>query len=128
VDLTFARDANVRIGPLAPRFLDANSGVKASKSRHARPDQPPPEKCAAKARAKPPKPPREVSPEPDEVVEPEDDGLEDSAPKKLLRDQLALPPWPPLEEELRGPQAACGDAGAAIPGLLGSQFCPGVSA
>ena len=102
------------------RFPDANRGVKASKSRQPCLDQPP-EKCAAKARAKPPNPPRVVSPEPDWAVEAEDDGLAESPPKKLLRDQPPPPPWPPPEEELRDVQATVpGDDGAAIPGPFGS--------
>jgi hypothetical protein len=66
----------------------SNQGVEI---KAARPDQPP-EKCAAKARAKPPKPPRVVSVEPGEVVEVDDDGLAESPLKKPLRDQL--PPLP----------------------------------
>jgi len=59
----------------------------------------------------------------------EADGLEESALKKLLRDQPPPLPWPPLQEELRDIQAAVpGDDGAAMPGLLGPQFWPGVSA
>jgi hypothetical protein len=56
-------------------------------------DHQPPEKCAPIARAKLPKPPREVSPALEAVDVPEDDAL--SPPKKLVRYPPPEPPWPP---------------------------------
>src|ERR1700690_2167107 len=97
----------------------------------ARP-QPPPEKCAANARANPPNPPRVTSPEPDSPEVPEDERFDvASPPKKLLRDHdPPEPPWPPLEEDPRGGHSApgCGNDGAAIPAPFGSQFSRGISA
>jgi len=46
-----------------------------------------PEKCAAKALANPPNPPRVTWPEPDSPEAPADDGFDGESPlKKLLRD------------------------------------------
>jgi hypothetical protein len=60
-------------------------------------DHQPPEKCAPIARAKLPKPPREVSPPLAPLDVPEDEA--ESPPKKLVRrDQYPPePPWPPPE-------------------------------
>jgi len=80
------------------------------------------------ARAKPPKPPRVVSVEPEAVEVSEDDA--ESLLKKLRRVQLPpKPPWPP-PDEVRDAQAlaASDDGGAAIPGLFGAQFSRGINA
>jgi hypothetical protein len=87
----------------------------------------PPEKCAANERANEPKPPRvtPLEPESDDVAD--DEWLDEESPlKKLLREDDPLPP----DDELRGLQSvfACGNAGAAIPGDVGGQFSPGISA
>jgi hypothetical protein len=60
--------------------------------------QPPPEKCAANDRAKPPNPPRVTSPEPDAADVPDDAWFVVAPPpKKLLRDHTPpTPPWLPL--------------------------------
>src|SRR5271169_4595639 len=97
--------------------LTATCGVKIARA------QPPPEKCAAKARPHPPKPPRVASPEPDSAEVPDDDRFEEgSPPKKLLRDHnMPEPPWPPLP---RGGHSTpvCGKDGPAVPPPFGSQF------
>jgi hypothetical protein len=86
--------------------------------------QPPPEKCAAKACAKPPNPPRVTLPEA------ESDALADacradesSLPKKLLRDDDEPPPLP--DEDPRGGHWAF--ASDAIP-ARGPQFSLGIVA
>ena len=83
-------------------------------------------------RANPPNPPRVASPEPDSEELPADDRLDaESALKKLLRDHdPPEPPYPPPDEDRRGPHslAPCGNAGSAIPPLLGSQFSRGIIA
>jgi hypothetical protein len=101
--------------------------------------QPPPEKCAEKACANEPKPPRLT---PDELASklPDDerpDAL--SLLKKLERDDDDPPqPCPPYQEDPRGPQLAMagdvagvatpGAAGAATPGTGGWQFSRGINA
>ena len=92
--------------------------------------QPPPEKCAEKACANEPKPPRAtpLAPESDDV--PDEAWLDDeeSLLKKLLRDQLPPdPPWPPDGVEPRWAQSVL-DCGAATPGDDGWQFWRGISA
>ena len=91
--------------------------------------QPPPEKCAEKACANEPKPPRvtPLDPESDEAWLEDDESLL----KKLVRDQpLPDPPWPPDDVEPRWEQLAPDGeiAGAAIPGGDGWQFSRGISA
>jgi hypothetical protein len=85
--------------------------------------QPPTEKCAEKARANEPKPPRVTLPDP-ESGEPADDAWFDpvSLLKKPERDDHD-PPWPPPEDDPLGPQfvACCVTAGAAMPGDVGWQ-------
>jgi hypothetical protein len=70
--------------------------------------------------------------EPDSEAVADDEGFDEPPPlKKLLRDHPPPDePWPPLDEDPRGAQLApvCGNAGAAIPGALGWQFSPGISA
>jgi hypothetical protein len=94
--------------------------------------QPPPEKCAAKACANPPKPPRVTPLEPGSAEVPDDERLDEASPlKKLLwDDDPTEPPRPPLEEDPRGGHSApdCGNDGAAIPAPFGSQVSPGNSA
>ena len=90
----------------------------------------PPEKCAANECANEPKPPRvtPLDPESDDVDD--DEWLdEESLEKKLLREYDPPPPEPP-DDELRGLQSvfACGNAGVAIPGDVGWQLSPGISA
>ena len=101
----------------------ANSGI--SRQRAGR--RQPPEKCPANERANEPKPPRvtPLDPESDDVAD--DEWLEEeSLEKKLLREDDPPPP----DDELRGLQSvfACGNAGAAIPGDVGWQLSPGISA
>jgi hypothetical protein len=92
--------------------------------------QPPPEKCAAKARANEPNPPRVTPPEPDSEAVLDDELLdEESPPKKLRRDHAPPdPPWPP-DEDPRDEHAVLvwGTDGAAIPGDFGSQLSRGIS-
>ena len=92
--------------------------------------QPPPEKCDVNACANEPNPPR-VTPlelESDDV--PDEEWLDESPLKKLLRDDD--PPDEPwlLDEDPRGGHSApaCSPDGAAIPGRFGSQFSLGISA
>ena len=89
--------------------------------------QPPPEKCAVKARAKAPKPPRVAPPEAESEDAPDDAvPAAESPPNKLLRDQYPPDPtWPP-DEDPRGGHSS--PEGAAIPGWLGWQFPRGISA
>jgi hypothetical protein len=95
------------------------------------PAYPPPEKCAAKACANDPKPPRATWPLP--ASEPElPDGPDPLSPlKKLGRDADALPqpPWPPPDDEddWRGEQLPTCPA-VATPGRSGSQLSDGISA
>ena len=92
----------------------------------------PPEKCAAKACANPPKPPRVTPLEPGSTEVPDDERLDEASPlKKLLRDDdPPEPPRLPPEEDPCGGHSApdCGNDGAAIPAPFGSQFAPGISA
>jgi hypothetical protein len=93
----------------------------------------PTEKCAEKACANDPKPPRVTPLEPESEAVPDEAWLEDeeSLLKKLLRDQLLPdPPWPPDDVEPRGAQSVLDGetVGAAIPGAEGWQFWRGVSA
>jgi len=93
--------------------------------------QPPPEKCDVNACANEPNPPR-VTPlelESDDV--PDEEWLDESPLKKLLRDDDPPDePWLLLDEDPRGGHSApvCSPDGAAIPGRLGSQFSLGISA
>ena len=93
--------------------------------------QPPPEKCAVKARANEPKPPRVTLPEPESEAVADDEAPACEPPLlKKLRD----PPPPPLDVDPRGAQSplACGSGvpipGDAIPDALGSQVPRGISA
>ena len=95
--------------------------------------QPPPEKCAEKACANEPKPPRVTPLEPESDEVPDEAWLdeEESLLKKLLRDQLPPdPPWPPDDIEPRWVQSVldCEIAGVAIPGEEGWQFWRGINA
>jgi hypothetical protein len=78
-----------------------------------------------------PNPPR-VTPlelESDDV--PDEEWLDESPLKKLLRDDDPPDePWLLLDEDPRGGHSApvCSPDGAAIPGRFGSQFSPGISA
>ena len=79
-----------------------------------------------------PKPPRVTPPEPesDDQV-PEGERLDEkSLLKKLLRDDPPAQPRLLLDEDPRGGHSALvwSPDGAAIPGRLGSQFSPGISA
>src|SRR6266702_2918234 len=88
----------------------------------------PPEKCDANECANEPKPPRVTPLEPESDDVDDDEWLDEESPeKKLLRED---DPPPPPDEELRGLQSvfACGNAGAAIPGDVGWQLSPGISA
>jgi hypothetical protein len=97
-------------------------GVGASASELA--GQPPPEKCAAKAWAKPPNPPRVTLPEADSDEVAEDCRSDESLlPKKLLRDENEPPP--PPDEDPRGGHWAL--ESNAIPGSC-PQFSLGISA
>jgi hypothetical protein len=94
--------------------------------------QPPPEKCAEKAWANEPKPPRATPLEPESDDAPDAAWLDDdvSLLKKLLRDQpLPDPPWPPDDVEPRWAQSVPDGeiAGAATPGDDGWQFWCGIS-
>jgi hypothetical protein len=91
------------------------------------------EKCAEKACANEPKPPRvaPLDPESDDVPDEAWLDEEESLLKKLVRDQLLPdPPWPPDDVEPRWEQSVldCEIAGAAIPGEGGWQFSRGISA
>jgi hypothetical protein len=90
------------------------------------------EKCAAKACANPPKPPRVTPLEPGSTEVTDDERLDEASPlKKLLRDDdPPEPPRPPLEEDPCGGHSApdCGNDGAAIPAPFGTQVSPGNSA
>jgi hypothetical protein len=95
--------------------------------------QPPTEKCAEKACANEPKPPRVTPLEPESEEVPDEAWLDEdeSLLKKLVRDQLLPdPPWPPDDVEPRCAQSvlACEIAGAAVPGEGGWQFSRGISA
>ena len=99
--------------------------------------QPPPEKCAEKACANEPKPPRLTPDEPASEL-PDDERLDAlSLLKKLERDDDDPPqPCPPYQEDPRGAQlatagdvaGAVGAAGAATPGAAGWQFSRGMNA
>ena len=90
--------------------------------------QPPPENPNACANE--PNPPRVTPPDAESDEAPDDERLdEESPPKKLLRDdEPPEPPWPPPERMIRSRHSALGCATDAIPGWLGSQFSPGISA
>src|SRR6267142_1769940 len=93
--------------------------------------QPPPEKCDVNACANEPNPPRvtPLDPESDDV--PDEEWLDESPLKKLLRDDDPPDePWLLLDEDPRGGHSApvCSPDGAAIPGRFDSQFSPGISA
>ena len=93
--------------------------------------QPPPEKCDVNACANEPKPPRVTPPEPESDDVPDDEWLDESPLKKLLRDDDPPDePWLLLDDDPRGGHSApaCGPAGAAIPGRFGSQLSLGISA
>lgn len=87
--------------------------------------QPPPEKCAEKAWANEPNPPRVTPPEPESEDVPDEAWLDEdeSLLKKPVRDDQfpPEPPWPPVDAELRCEQSmpVGGVAGAAIPGDAG---------
>jgi hypothetical protein len=95
--------------------------------------QAPTEKCAEKARANEPKPPRVTPLEPESEDVPDEAWFdeEESLLKKLVRDQLLPdPPWPPDDVAPRCVQSvlACEIAGAAIPGEGGWQLWRGIRA
>jgi hypothetical protein len=93
--------------------------------------QPPPEKCDVNACANEPNPPRVTPLEPESDDVPDEEWLDESPLKKLLRDDDPPDePWLLLDEDPRGGHSApvCSPAGAAIPGRFSSQFSPGISA
>jgi len=87
------------------------------------------EKCAEKARANEPKPPRVTPLDPESGVPPDDAWLVPvSLLKKLDRDDQ-YPPWAPPHEPVRLQSVACCvTAGAAMPGDAGWQLPRGVNA
>src|ERR1700742_2199411 len=93
--------------------------------------QPPKEKCAEKARANPPKPPRLTPLDPESGVPPDDTRLvPPSLENKLERDdhepRVACPP---LHEDVRLQSlVCCVTDGAAMPGEDGWQLPRGISA
>jgi hypothetical protein len=94
--------------------------------RHQPVLQPPPEKCAANARANEPKPPRVTPPELESDEVPGDERLDEESPlKKLLRDKPPHDPWPPPDDDPRGAQAAL--VCDVSPGWLGSQLSLGIN-
>jgi|SRR5580698_1101713 hypothetical protein len=96
--------------------------------RRGRLVQPPKEKCAEKARANDPKPPRVTLFDPESGVPPDDAWLVPvSLEKKLERDDQ-YPPWAPPDDPVRPQSTGCGPAGAAMPGDVGSQLPRGISA
>jgi hypothetical protein len=113
------------VGQAKDGHLTASCSVRIARAQ-------PPEKCAAKAWANPPNPPRVTPPELESADVPDDERFEAaSPPKKLLRDHdPPEPPRPALDEDPRGEHAVlvCGEDGAAIPAPFGSQFSPGISA
>jgi len=93
--------------------------------------QPPPEKCDVNACANEPNPPRVTPPEPESDEVPDEEWLDESPLKKLLRDDDPPDePWLLPDEDPRGGHSApvCSPDGAAIPARLGSQFSLGISA
>jgi hypothetical protein len=93
--------------------------------------QPPPEKCDVNACATEPNPPRvtPLEPESDDVAD--EEWLDESPLKKLLRDDDPPDePWLLLDDDPRGGHSAwvCSPDGAAIPGRFGSQLSLGISA
>ena len=93
--------------------------------------QPPPEKCDVNACANEPNPPRVTPLEPESDDVPDEEWLDESPLKKLLRDDDPPDePWLLLDEAPRGGHSAwvCSPDGAAIPGRFGLQFSPGISA
>ena len=93
--------------------------------------QPPPEKCDVNACANEPNPPRVTPPEPESDDVPDEEWLDESPLKKLLRDDDPPDePWLLPDEDPRGGHSApvCSPDGAAIPGRFGPQFSPGISA
>jgi hypothetical protein len=93
--------------------------------------QPPPEKCDVNVCANEPNPPRVTPPGPESDDVPDEEWLDESPLKKLLReDDPPDEPWLLLDDDPRGGHSAlvCSPDGAAIPGRLGSQFSPGISA
>jgi hypothetical protein len=89
------------------------------------------EKCAEKARANEPKPPRVMPPDAESGVPPDDAWLDPelSLLKKFERDDQ-YPPWPPPEPDpVRLLSfAGCVTAGAAMPCDAGWQLPRGISA
>ena len=76
-------------------------------------------------------PPRVAPPEPESDDVPDEEWLDESPLKKLLRDDDPPDePWLLLDEAPRGGHSAwvCSPDGAAIPGRFGSQLSPGISA
>jgi hypothetical protein len=75
-----------------------------------------------------PNPPRVTPLELESDAVPDEEWLDESLLKKLLRDDD--PPWLLLEEDPRGGHSVpvCSPGGAAIPVRVGSQFSPGISA
>jgi hypothetical protein len=93
--------------------------------------QPPPEKCDVNACANEPNPPRVTPLEPESDDVPDEEWLDESPLKKLLRDDDPPDePWLLLEDDPRGGHSAlvCSPDGAAIPGRFGSQLSLGISA
>jgi hypothetical protein len=91
--------------------------------------QPPPEKCAANARANEPKPPRVTPPELESDEVPDGERLDEESPlKKLLRDDDPPDgPWPP-DEDPRGGHSVLVCSSDVMPARFGPQFSPGISA
>ena len=88
------------------------------------------EKCAEKARANEPKPPRVTPPDAESGVPPDDACCDPvSLLKKPERDDQ-YPPWPPPDPDPVRLQsvAGCVTAGAAMPGDAGWQLPRGISA
>src|SRR5882757_4218063 len=93
--------------------------------------QPPPEKCDVNACANEPNPPRVTPLEPESDDVPDEEWLDESPLKKLLRDDDPPDePWLLPDDDPRGGHSAPvrSPNGAAIPGRFGSQFSPGISA
>ncbi len=90
--------------------------------------QPPPEKCDVNACANEPNPPRVTPLEPESDDVPDEEWLDESPLKKLLRDDDPPDePWLLLDEDPRGGHSAPACSPDAIPGRSGSQFSPGIS-
>jgi hypothetical protein len=97
--------------------------------RHKPVRQPPPEKCAANARANEPKPPRVTPAEPASDEVPDGERLDEESPlNKLLRDDPPPEPWSPPDGDPCDGQLVLVCRSDAIPGRFGPQFAAGISA